>query len=157
MKPSGPVLRDIHPPAPPPWWPPAYGWWILAGAVLLAALAIVLWRTWGRTRRRRWRQVRGELMSLCEGYAQSPDPAWLAPRLSQLLRRAARLREPRAASAPGAQWIGCIRKLAPDEATARALEPVHGALYQRHPVLDGDAALAAARRWLRHVVRGGRA
>jgi hypothetical protein len=34
-------LRDIHLPADISWWPLAPGWWVLAGAVVVAALAVV--------------------------------------------------------------------------------------------------------------------
>lgn len=34
-------LRDIHLPPDISWWPLAPGWWVLAGAAMIAALAIV--------------------------------------------------------------------------------------------------------------------
>lgn len=157
MNPIGPTLRDIHPPPPPSWWPPAYGWWLLAVIVLLVLIVAVAWRHHGRDRRRRWNQVRRELDVLQEHHACAQDTAWLTPRLSQLLRRAARSHDRAAATACGEQWIQCVRNLAPDEATARALVPLQDAVYQRQPTIDGDRALAAARRWLEHVVRRGRA
>ena len=36
-------LRDVHLPPDPNWWPPAPGWWLLA-AVVLAAVAWLIYR-----------------------------------------------------------------------------------------------------------------
>lgn len=44
-------LRDVHLPADPNWWPPAPGWWLLA-AVVLAAVAWLIFKAVQAYRRR---------------------------------------------------------------------------------------------------------
>ena len=100
------VLRDIHLPAAPEWWPPAWGWWLLAGVVLLilAGLGSRLWRQFLVQKQRR------QLLGLLNGFeaegSARPGPEFLA-RISQLLRRIALMRYPRAEVAPlsGVEWL----------------------------------------------------
>ena len=92
-------LRDIHEPAAPPWWPPAPGWWIVAGIVLLAAA----WRAW-----RRWRRVRARRLAerlFDEAVAAASTPTARIAAMSELLRRAARRRDPAADALAGADWL----------------------------------------------------
>ena len=92
------VLRDIHEPPAPSWWPPAPGWWLLAAAVLAIAVAVVLWR-----RRRRRRRARIE--AVFDGVlAAAASPAAEVAAMSELLRRAARRRDPAADRLQGAAW-----------------------------------------------------
>ena len=93
------VLRDIHEVPPPPFWPPAPGWWIVAALVLLALLAMA-WRIWRRRRRR------GQVARLFdETVSQADAPAARLAAMSTLLRRAARQRDPRAATLEGQAWL----------------------------------------------------
>ena len=93
------VLRDIHQPPAPPWWPPAPGWWIVA-AVLLLAAAIVSWFAWRRHRRR------FALERLFDDSVRAaPTPAAQVAAISELLRRAARRRDPRADTLQGDDWL----------------------------------------------------
>ena len=93
------VLRDIHQPPAPSWWPPAPGWWIVAALVLLAALALA-WRGWRRRRRRH------ALVRLFDAtVAEADAPASRVAAMSALLRRAARRRDPRAATLEGQAWL----------------------------------------------------
>lgn len=93
------VLRDIHQPAAPAWWPPAPGWWAVTAIVLAIALGTALWR-----RRRRERQRR--IASLFDDAVQSADsaPGQIAA-MSELLRRAARRRNPHADRLQGDAWL----------------------------------------------------
>ena len=93
------VLRDIHAPPPPPWWPPAPGWWVL-GALLLAALLVLAWFAWRRRRRRRALQ-----RAFDDAMAAAPDAAARIAAMSELLRRAAIRRDPRAATLQGDAWL----------------------------------------------------
>lgn len=105
---QGPQLRDIHLPAEPGWWPPAPGWWLLA-VLLLAALAWLSLLLRARmVRRRRARQVAGLAADAAARLADEASGAELAATLSELLRRAARLVEPRAASLQGEAWLGWL-------------------------------------------------
>lgn len=99
----GPSLRDIHLPDAPGWWPPAPGWWLLLA--LAVVLLVLAWRAW---RRRRGRAAL--LQALDAQVAQAlahhaHDGAALAAEFSQLLRRAARVRDTRAAALQGDAWL----------------------------------------------------
>ncbi|MDQ2701546.1 MAG: DUF4381 family protein [Pseudomonadota bacterium] len=88
------VLRDIHVPPPPPLWPPAPGWWLLAAAILLAS-GIAAWFAWRRRQRRRALQ-----RSFDDAIAAAPSASARIAAMSELLRRAAIHRDPRAATQP---------------------------------------------------------
>ncbi|MCA0395266.1 MAG: DUF4381 family protein [Proteobacteria bacterium] len=92
-------LRDIHEPPPPSWWPPAPGWWIVAG-VLLLVLAWLAWRRWRRVHARRMAE-----RTFDEAVAAAPTPAARVAAMSDLLRRAARLRDPAADRLDGDAWL----------------------------------------------------
>lgn len=94
-------LRDIHLPPEPSWWPPAPGWWLLALLLLVVG--------WGLARflRQRWRARRRRLALQSEFDAALglADPQAQLAAISQLLRRAARLRAPAAAALVGEAWL----------------------------------------------------
>lgn len=96
------VLRDIHVPPPPPWWPPAPGWWVL-GALLLAVLLALAWFAWRRRRRRRALQ-----RTFDDAIAAAPDAPARVAAMSELLRRAAIHRDPRAATVHGEAWLDML-------------------------------------------------
>ncbi|MDH5822890.1 DUF4381 family protein [Luteimonas sp. RD2P54] len=96
---NGLVLRDIHEPPGPGWWPPAPGWWLLA-LVLLAAAAILAW--W--LRRRRLQRRRMERM-FDDAVDAAATPAEAVAAISELLRRAARRRDPGADALDGEDWL----------------------------------------------------
>lgn len=93
------VLRDIHQPPAPPWWPPAPGWWIVAALVLLVAAiaAGIAWR--GRCRRRALQRL------FDDSVRAAATPAAQVAAVSELLRRAARRRDPRADTLQGEDWL----------------------------------------------------
>jgi hypothetical protein len=131
--PAGPDLRDIHLPPAPSWWPPAPGWWLLAlVALALAALAIL--RFVRMLRERRWRRrVTAELERIAASHAAKSDPIRLAADVSQLLRRASLLIEPKAAALRGEEWLAFLD---------RGLE---GAKKPGGKAADGDALETAPR------------
>ncbi|MFC0677008.1 DUF4381 domain-containing protein [Lysobacter korlensis] len=93
------VLRDIHQPPAPPWWPPAPGWWWLAaGIVLIGLIALAL-----HLRRRRHQAVRARLFD--SGLKPARTPAEQVAAMSELLRRAARERDPDADRLQGDAWL----------------------------------------------------
>jgi hypothetical protein len=104
------VLRDIHQPPAPSWWPPAPGWWIVA-AVLLLAVAVALWLAW-RSRRR----SRALERLFDDSLRAAPTPAAQVAAISELLRRAARRRDPRADKLHGDDWLRFL-----DQGSKRAL------------------------------------
>lgn len=92
-------LRDVHLPPAPAWWPPAPGWWMVFAAVALIAAA---W--WWR--RRRIHRRRLAIEALFDGGVDAVDgsSARIAA-MSELLRRAARQRDPRADRLAGDDWL----------------------------------------------------
>jgi hypothetical protein len=102
------VLRDIHQPPVPPWLPPAPGWWILAALVLLVSVLA----TWWLARRRR--QRRRVVALFDDALEAAPRPAAQVAAISELLRRAARHRDPGADRLQGEDWLHWLdRELAP--------------------------------------------
>ncbi|MEN1941642.1 DUF4381 family protein [Luteimonas sp. MJ174] len=99
---DGLVLRDIHLSTAPPWWPPAPGWWLLAVALLLGLAALVGWRWWRASRRRRLQILFDTEVDAAQG------PAGSVAAISALLRRAARLRDPAADRLQGQAWIAFL-------------------------------------------------
>lgn len=95
-------LRDIHQPPAPPWWPPAPGWWWLA-AVVLALLVFAAW-WWLRARRRRAAIVR----LFDERLHAANTPVERVAAMSELLRRAARRRDPAADRLQGDAWLAFL-------------------------------------------------
>ena len=159
---DGPQLRDIHVPPDPGWWPPAPGWWLLALIVLVLGV-FVCRRTWRTLRVRHWRRrVLAELDRLVAAHAAQPDPAGFAAGISQLLRRAARQLDPRAATLRGDAWLDFLEARLPRghvatgsfrNAAAHALadapyRPAHDPALQ---ALDAPALAALARTWLTGV------
>ena len=93
------LLKDVHPGAAPSWWPPAPGWWLLAVALLLLAVAILWW-----LRRRQAR--RAAILRLFEDTVDATDsPAQQVAAMSDLLRRAARRKNPLADRLQGEEWL----------------------------------------------------
>lgn len=149
MTPPGPSLRDIHLPPPPGWWPPAPGWWVLACiAVALLAAGVVLVR-----RRRRWRQrwqiIERELQQL-----DGAPSGQVAARLSELMRRVARLHDSNALTAQGDAWNVLVDRYAADERQRQLLGDLSSAIYRPGAELDSRSTVEAARRWLRRAAAG---
>ncbi|MCI2262776.1 DUF4381 family protein [Xanthomonas indica] len=98
MSPQQLPLRDVHLPPAPAWWPPAPGWWMLA-AVLLLAIAAVLF-VWIRRRQRvqRWQRQ-------FDAATRAGEPPAQVAAVSELLRRAAQRRDPAAATLQGEDWL----------------------------------------------------
>lgn len=92
-------LKDLHPGPVPAWWPPAPGWWLLAGAIALVAGAAWWWL-------RRRRQRRTEILRLFEDTIDvAGSPAQQVAAMSDLLRRAARRKDPLADRLQGDDWL----------------------------------------------------
>lgn len=99
---GGVVLRDIHLSAAPSWWPPAPGWWLLLAALLLVAGA---W-AWRSHRRRRHRLRVTALFD--EALSNATTGAQAVAAMSELLRRAARTRDPLADRLQGDAWLALL-------------------------------------------------
>ena len=94
-------LRDIHLPPEPSWWPPAPGWWVLA---LLILLVMVLLTRWVLRRIREQRRL-ALLVAEFDAAVANGEPTARLAAISQLLRRAVRLRDPHAAQLQGEAWL----------------------------------------------------
>lgn len=92
-------LQDVHLPPAPDWWPPAPGWWIVLAALAAIAIGVWLWR-------RRVRRRRAVVEALFDETLEGVDgvSARIAT-MSELLRRAARRRDPRADRLSGDAWL----------------------------------------------------
>ena len=99
---SGLVLRDVHVPPAPPWWPPAPGWWI---AFALVAAALLAWRLRGAYGARRRRRAAAWFDAQV---ATASTPAQRLSVASELLRRAARTRQPNADRLDGEAWLALL-------------------------------------------------
>jgi hypothetical protein len=141
---SMPALHDIHLPPSPGWWPPAPGWWVLAALLLIAF-------TWTVNRALRVREQRRRIAASRKEYDRALDAARGAPgklaAASLLLRRAAKARDPHAASLEGEAWL---RFLDGDD-PARPFSTGHGKLlrdggFRREVADDVAPALMLARR-----------
>lgn len=99
MSPLDLPLRDVHEPAAPSWWPPAPGWWIAFG-VLLVVVAVLAWWRWRRARRLR---LAARLFD--DAIFAADTPARKVAAISELLRRAARRRDPVADTLDGDDWL----------------------------------------------------
>jgi hypothetical protein len=93
------ALRDVQEGVAPAWWPPAPGWWWVLGIVVLVA-ALLAWRT---ARRRRRREAILRLFD--DAVAQAGTPSQQVAAMSELLRRAARRKDPSADTLDGEAWL----------------------------------------------------
>lgn len=95
-------LRDVQLPPPPAWWPPAPGWWMVFAAVLAVVAGLWAWQAYRQRRRRRW------LNTFDNAVAQAADPAAQVAAIAELLRRAARTRQPGAELLQGREWLAFL-------------------------------------------------
>lgn len=95
-------LREVHLPDAPGWWPPPPGWWLVAAIAVVLLVGVVLWRS--RARRRR---LAAERLFDTTVDAVTDDAARVAA-MSELLRRAARRRDPFADRLQGADWLAFL-------------------------------------------------
>jgi hypothetical protein len=93
------VLRDIHQPPAPSWWPPAPGWWLVALVILGVLAGAWAWSAYRRRRRRRIEALFDDAVGAAE------TPAVEVATMSELLRRAARRRDPAADRLQGEAWL----------------------------------------------------
>ncbi len=149
---AGPELRDIHLPPAPGWWPPAPGWWVLAAVVLIGLWLLGRYIRRRLPSKRRWRVANAELDRLLQRQAVDGDTAAFAAGVSQLLRRAVRVREPAVISAYGEAWHAALQRHAPDVGTVQPLVDLDTAMYRPKATLEVEAVSSAARVWLRHVL-----
>ncbi|MBL8262607.1 MAG: DUF4381 family protein [Xanthomonadaceae bacterium] len=141
--PSTLPLRDAHLPDAPGWWPPPPGWWLVAAAAVVLLVSIALWR-----RRVRRRREAAALLFDTTVDAERDSAARVAA-ISELLRRAARRRDPSADRLQGANWLHFLDE-GPRVRGARTFAEVGGVLLDGGFRREVDAAAIEA---LRPVAR----
>ena len=92
-------LKDVHPGVAPAWWPPAPGWWLVFG-VIVVIIAIVAWRVAMKRR-----QHVAILRLFDETVSRAVTPSQQIAAMSELLRRAARRKDPSADRLQGDDWL----------------------------------------------------
>lgn len=92
------VLRDVHAAAATPWWPPAPGWWLVFAAITLVIVALLVFLQ----RRRAKHRAIARLFD--DALANARTPVAQVAAMSELLRRAARRRDPEADRYVGEAW-----------------------------------------------------
>lgn len=92
-------LRDVHHGIAPGWWPLAPGWWMVVAIMLIVGAMIA----WGYLHRRRRHSAIMRLFDEAVDRAQTPSQQIAA--MSELLRRAARRRDPAADRLEGEAWL----------------------------------------------------
>jgi hypothetical protein len=92
------VLRDVHAAPAAPWWPPAPGWWLVF-AFVVACTAVLVYVA----RRQRARRLAIERV-FDDALARAGTPAADFAAMSELLRRAARRKDPDADRYEGERW-----------------------------------------------------
>ena len=96
------TLQDVHLPPPPGWWPPPPGWWMVLGVLALIAIIAIGWWLWRRRVSRRRAVIETLFDETLNGV--SGASAGIAA-MSELLRRAARRRDPQADRISGDDWL----------------------------------------------------
>lgn len=93
------ALRDVQEGVTPAWWPLAPGWWLVLGAVVVVAALLAL-----RTVRQRRRRA-AILRVFDDAVDRAGTPSQQVAAMSELLRRAARRKDPSAGTLAGEAWL----------------------------------------------------
>lgn len=127
-------LRDVHPGIAPSWWPPAPGWWMVAAIILMTFAGIAWW--WLRRRRHH-----AALVNLFdEAIDRAETPAQQVAAMSELLRRAARRRDPAADRLEAEAWMQFLDDGQPGQPFSTGAGALLGDGGFRAEVADGDVA-----------------
>ncbi len=129
------VLRDIHQPVAPPWWPPAPGWWLLAAAIVLAV------GTWAWFAARRRQRARTIAAIFDHALAAAETPSAQVAAISELLRRAGRLRDPAADRLHGDAWLMFLDDSAANATRRRGSKRVPKSAAGSHAFAQGPGRL----------------
>ena len=98
-------LQDVHLPPAPDWWPPAPGWWIVLVVLALIAFGVWFWRRRARRRRAVIETLFDETLAAVDGVGGVDGASARIAMMSELLRRAARRRDPQADRLSGDAWL----------------------------------------------------
>ena len=98
-------LQDVHLPPAPDWWPPAPGWWSVLVVLALIAVSVWLWRRRLRRRRALIETLFDETLAAVDGGRGGDGASARIAMMSELLRRAARRRDPQADRLSGDAWL----------------------------------------------------
>jgi len=152
MPTAGPELRDIHVPQVSMWWPLAPGWWVLLALLVAAIVAGVFFLRRRRAWKRRVDAALGDLRDATARYANDGDVAAFATTANQLLRRVARIRDPRSVVLKGAAWRETLAALSPRQDVHR-LAAMEDAIYRPDATLDVLPTARDVEAWVRVAMR----
>lgn len=148
-------LADIHLPDSVSWWPLAPGWWALLVLLVIALIAILLWRR--RARKNHYRKLaQQELAAIYANYQATQNAAAFLHETSVLLRRVALTAYPKTfnASIKGQAWLDWLDSVCANKNANPALqfnsEPGQQLLtasYQKNPVIDAAALYTICHHW----------
>ncbi len=144
------LMHDLARPEPVAWLPLTLGWWVVGGWLLIIGV-LATGYAYARWRRNRYRR---EAIGLLEAIGDGTGAGSAGPAIASVLKRTALVAYPRqqVASLHGTTWADFLRASCNhDPAVERAAADLAGAAYRRDT--DGEALIAAARRWVQ-VHRG---
>ncbi|HEY4291573.1 DUF4381 domain-containing protein [Luteibacter sp.] len=156
MPANGPELRDIHVPHVSMWWPLAPGWWVLLALLVLGVIALVIVLRWRAAWRRYVDASLADLREALARHAENGDALAFAATASQLVRRVARMRDPRSVTLSGASWRDALAAMTPGHDVA-ALATLDEAKYRRGTDLDVARSAREVEAWVRAAMRRRRA
>lgn len=158
-------LADIHLPDAVSWWPLAPGWWALLAVILIALVALLLWRQ--RIKKNRYRTLaQQELDQLYADYQANQDAVTFLHGTSVLLRRVALTAYPGRfnASMKGQAWLDWLDSVCPHKNPNPVLQfnsecgqQLLTASYQKNPSIDASALFVVCSYWLANHRQGQKA
>lgn len=148
-------LADIHLPDTVSWWPLAPGWWGLLTLLVIALIAIFLWRR--RAKKNTYRKLAQQALdAIYANYQSSQNAAAFLHETSVLLRRTALTAYPKTfnASIKGQAWLDWLDSVCPNKNPdpARQFNSECGqqlltASYQKNPSVDASALYTLCSHW----------
>ncbi|PUA30039.1 MAG: hypothetical protein B0W54_05790 [Cellvibrio sp. 79] len=145
-------LADIHLPDSVSWWPLAPGWWAILALLILALVAVFLWRR--HLKQNRYRKLaQQELDTIYSNYQNTQNATAFLHEISVLLRRTALTAYPKSfnASIKGQAWLEWLDRVYVNPAmqfNSAIGQQLLTASYQKNPQIEATALYHLCRNWL---------